>query len=166
MYMENLTMNNIDKARAIVKYAKSLGFTNARVAVWDHAGDGEGNECETPVEHMLEYDPLPPIKGEHDIGIYLNKSVYSAVVNGPGDDDENPVGETFDTRAERDKWFDKQTSRAAHAADSLPATSPSMETLVDAAKTIKRMPTAPHTVEDGWGGTGPKPTSEQQEGTQ
>ena len=104
--------DTMGKADAIAEFARCIGFEQARVAVWNCNGDGTGCESLTPVGEMLEYDcSTPPAKGEHDIGIYLHKVVYSGLVNGTNLDDE-PIGETFDTASERDAWMKRELNPA------------------------------------------------------
>lgn len=103
--------SKVERQQAVVAFARAIGFTNARCAVWDCDSDGEPSCFESPQEELVN-SHTPPVDGEHDLGIYLYDTVYTGVVPNPQDEDE-PLGETFDTREERDAWMATHAARGA-----------------------------------------------------
>lgn len=103
--------DKLERQQAVLEFAKAIGFTNARCAIWDCNGDGDPCAAESPMQDMLENEVLPPDTAEHDLGIYLHETAYTGFLENPENEDE-PIGKTFDTREQRDAWMIQRSDRA------------------------------------------------------
>lgn len=108
---EAAQLDTMGRVRAVVRYARKMGFAKARVAVWD-TDNPEGSAHEHPLEELQEYE-VAPATGEHDLGLELYETVYSGIKPNPQDEEDEPLGSTFDTAEERDAWMAAEPDPAA-----------------------------------------------------